>query len=88
MNSLSSSSYKDNPLIHKPTLKILFNLNCLLLILDKVHFKTKAIPRDNEGPRNPTSGYLPKETQNIKSKTCIHVFIAALFTPKHPSIDE
>lgn len=31
----------------------------LMLILDKINFKTVAITRDNEWPRNSTFGYIP-----------------------------
>ena len=39
-----------------------------IVIRDKIDVKTKPLTRDKEEPGNSTSGYLFKETQNIKSK--------------------
>ena len=35
-----------------------------ILMADKIDFKIKAITRDKEGPRNPTSGYLPEKNEH------------------------
>ena len=35
-----------------------------ILVLDKIDFKTTAVPRVKKGPSNSTAGYLSEETQN------------------------
>ena len=44
----------------------------VILMPDKIDFKTKAITRNKEGPSNSTYGYLSEETQNTKLKIHIH----------------
>ena len=46
-----------------------------ILLPDKIDFKTKAILREKEGSHNSTSGYLPKETKNNKSKIYMHLYV-------------
>ena len=45
------------------------------LVLDKTDFKTKALPRNNKGPRNFISAYLYIKIQNNKLKRHVHSYV-------------
>ena len=55
-------------IFHENENKTKQKVGVVMLILDKIDFKTKSISTDKEGPSNFTSGYLSEETQNTKSK--------------------
>ena len=46
-----------------------------MLTPDETDFKTKAIPRDKEGPRSFTSGYLSEDTQSINQKRHMQTYV-------------
>ena len=46
-----------------------------ILIPDKIDFKTKAIPKDKEGPSNSTSGHFTEESGNIALIRHTHLYV-------------
>ena len=46
-----------------------------ILTSDKIDFTTKVLTRDQERPRNSTSGSLPKETQSTNLKRHMHSLV-------------